>query len=349
MTKVLIVATSHKTHGGITAVINAHKRGAQWQKYHCRWIETHRDGGTFCKLAYLLRGFTEYVFLLPWYDIVHIHVGAPPSAIRKTVFLGLAKLCRKKTIVHLHAFSPESSIRSNRRGVYKYLFEYADRVIVLSKYWQREVRETFPDLSPEKVRILLNPCVAEVRTEKYETKKQLLFAAVLNGRKGYADLIRAFAKIAPKHEDWKIVFAGSGEIEQAKELAKRLRIENQTEFLGWVNGEKKDRVFKESAAVCLPSYAEGFPMTVLDAWAYGKPVIATPVGGLPDMATDGKNVLMFEPGDINALADKMEVIITDESLRKRLSDEALKLAQTTFNPENINRQLGEIYKEVAGK
>lgn len=46
MYKVLIIATSHKTRSGITSVINAHKKGPQWQKYHCKWIETHIDKGS---------------------------------------------------------------------------------------------------------------------------------------------------------------------------------------------------------------------------------------------------------------------------------------------------------------
>ena len=351
MAKVLVIATSHKTHGGITSVVQAHRHGGQWEKYNCLWIETHRDKGIILKFLYLIKGLVEFIVLLPWSSIVHIHVGAPPSAVRKLIFLTLAKLANKRIIVHLHAFSPESSIRSNKKNIYKYLFDSADIVIVLSKYWEREVKLTFPELNDrtDKVRVLPNPCVTEIKSNIYEVKKQILYAAVLNERKGYADLIRAFSKIAGLYADWKVTFAGSGEVSTAESLAKELGISKQVEFIGWVSGETKDKVFKESAIICLPSYAEGFPMTVLDAWAYGKPVIATHVGGLQDIAKDGENVLLFTPGDINALSKKLELLINNADLRYKLSQESLKLAATTFNPTTINRQLDNIYAELLKK
>ena len=92
MTRVLVVATSRMTRGGITSVVKAHETGEQWKKYHCRWIETHRDGPTWRKIWYLVTALLEYVVLLPFYDIVHIHVATTQSARRKKLFFTLAKL-----------------------------------------------------------------------------------------------------------------------------------------------------------------------------------------------------------------------------------------------------------------
>ena len=72
MPKVLVVATSRKTKGGITSVVKAHETGEQWKKFHCKWIETHRDGNSVRKLWYLATALIEYICLLPFYDIVHI-------------------------------------------------------------------------------------------------------------------------------------------------------------------------------------------------------------------------------------------------------------------------------------
>lgn len=344
MTKVLVVATSRKTHGGISSVIKVYRASALWKKFHCMWIETHRNGGMLCKLAYFIWGLIEYVILLPWYDIVHIHVGASSSAIRKLIFLKLAKIAGKKVIVHLHA-----SFQNDKEWVYKYLFDNADKVIVLSAYWKSTLCLTFPNLNRicDKVQILFNPCTVAIEAETFEVKKQFLFAGILTIRKGYKDMIRAFARIAQRYPDWKIVFAGSGEIEGARNLAKDLHIEQQVVFLGWIDGKEKDRAFKESAAVCLPSYTEGFPMAVLEAWAYGKPVIATSVGGLLDIAVDGENALVFEPGDIHTLAEKMEMLICDKDLRRQLADNGLKLSDTIFSPSAISEQLGHIYEELS--
>ena len=344
MHKVLVIGTSHKTRGGITSVINAHKNGKQWTKYHCKWIETHIDKGAIWKLFYLLKGWLQFIILLPYYDLIHIHTSEPPSAIRKCLFMPLAKLLRKKVIVHFHAFSPETTINSKYKYVYKYLFGKADCVIVLSQLWKNYVNDAF-NLG-DKVRVVYNPCISEVSDNTYQKKKQIRYAATVNARKGYADMIKAFAKIAREYPDWKIVFAGNGEIKQGEELAKSLGIESQTVFLGWVNGKAKDKVFKESEIFCLPSYAEGFPMAVLDAWAYGLPVITTPVGGIPDIAEDGKNMLLFNAGDTEKLAYNMKTLIDNEDLRNQIINESIKLAKTTFNIDTINKQIESLYQEL---
>lgn len=90
--------------------------------------------------------------------------------------------------------------------------------------------------------MLYNPCTTEVSSKVYPKRKQILYAGTVNARKGYADMIKAFAQIADRYPDWSIVFAGNGEIEEGKVLASRLSIAKQTVFLGWVRGEEKTRL-----------------------------------------------------------------------------------------------------------
>lgn len=344
MIKVLIIATSHKTRGGITSVVKAHQKGKQWNEYHCKWIETHIDKGACWKLWYLIKGWLTFMMLLPFYDLVHFHTSEPPSALRKCLFFPFARLWRKKIIVHFHAFSPDTTINSKYQPIYRYLFTHADCVIVLSQLWKQYVNEAFK--LGEKVKVIYNPCITEVLNDTYPKKNQILYAGTVNARKGYEDMIKAFATIASQYPDWNIVFAGNGEIEKGKEIAKEYGITTQTRFLGWVSGKDKDKAFKEATIFCLPSYAEGFPMAVLDAWAYGLPVITTPVGGIPDIAQDGINMLLFQAGDINGLACAMKRMIDDTSLRERIKQESITLAQTTFNINTINRQIGELYDSL---
>ena len=344
MSKVLIVATSRNTRGGITSVIKAHEKGEQWEQYHCQWIEIHVDKGAFMKIWMLLTGVMKFLIFLPGADIVHFHLSEPNSAKRKLLFMPFALLLKKKTIVHFHAFSPDTTINGPHDKVYKYLFTNADAVVVLSNYWKNAVNDKY-NLGG-KIRVIYNPCMMIDYPEHYEKTKSILYAGTINQRKGYTDLIRAFALVATKYPDWKVVLAGNGEIEKAESLAKELGIASQIELLGWVSGEKKDRTYKEASVFCLPSYAEGFPMAVLDAWSYSLPVITTPVGGIPDIAKDGTNLLLFTPGDIDALAERLDRMMSDADLRVRLSHESKWLAANTFNLNNINRQIGELYEDL---
>ncbi len=341
MAKVLVLATSRKTRGGVTSVVKAYESEDAWKKYHCHWIGTHRDGSKLRKLWYLGKGFLEYIILLPFYNIVHIHFSLVPSAKRKYIFFKLARLLRKKIVIQLHC---GSQIKEIWGSTYYKMFTKANVAILLSEVLKHEVEQYLP--ANCNLMVLYNPCP---KVEKYKCakKKQILFAGTLYAGKGYADMIKAFALIADNYPGWKIVFAGNGEVEQGKSLAKELGIEKQTEFLGWVNGAIKDKAFKESMIFCLPSYAEGFPMAVLDAWAYGLPVITTPVGGIPDIAKDGENMLLFNPGDIDTLSGQIKRMIDDEDLRKSIAEESVKLASTTFNIRTINYELKSIYKSLS--
>lgn len=95
MSKVLVVATSRKTRGGITSVIKAHETGEQWKKYHCHWVQTHRDGSVGRKVFYFVSGMMDYLIRLPFYDIVHIHTADYGTEKRKRIFAWLSKLFRK--------------------------------------------------------------------------------------------------------------------------------------------------------------------------------------------------------------------------------------------------------------
>jgi glycosyltransferase involved in cell wall biosynthesis len=275
---------------------------------------------------------------------VHIHLSEPPSAKRKMFYFKVAKLYGKKIILHFHAFSPETTLNSKYQSLYKLLFEQADLVIVLSNQWKQWVEE-YLKISNNVV-VLYNPCDEIILSDDNIRKKNILFAGTLNQRKGYTDLIRAFALIASLYPDWTLTFAGNGEIEQAKFLTKELNIDKRVVFLGWIKEEQKDQVLRESSIFCLPSYSEGFPMAVLDAWAYGIPVITTPVGGLPDVVENEKNALLFNAGNIEKLSVQLKKMISDERFRNAIAKQSLDLVETKFSLKIINKQLEDIYSSL---
>lgn len=342
MPRVLIVGTSKYTRGGIAAVIKAQQQGEQWNKYHCKWIGYHVDRANWIKILYYLFAIVQYVFYLPFYQIVHFQFSLPTDARRSYYFFKLAKLFGKKTIIHLHCGDQLPEIWS---PMYEELFTRSDMALVLSPSIKRMVKEYIGTNCC--VEVLYNPCpTIQLITPFEKRENEILFAGTLNANKGYADLITGFSKIAKKYPEWKVVFAGNGQIKQAKVLAQKLGIEDQCKFLGWVNGEQKDVAFRRASILCLASYQEGFPVAVLDAWAYGVPVVTTPAGGLIDIISESKNGLMFKAGDVDTMAEKLDRMIDDVHMRKAIAAESLKLACTTFNIDNLNKRLGEIYNNV---
>lgn len=176
--------------------------------------------------------------------------------------------------------------------------------------------------------------------------KYILYAGILSDRKGYNRLMEAFSKIATKYSDWKIVFAGNGEIDKGKTLAIQFGIEQQTIFLGWITGSDKENVFQHASIYCLPSWGEGFPMGVLDAMAYGIPVVTTPVGGLEKVFHNEIDAMIYDTYDLDMLAEKLELLIRSEEYRYSMSHEADKLVYNDFNITNICNKIEKIYESM---
>lgn len=346
MKKNLVIATSRKTMGGITSVIKAHEGTMVWDKYNTYWLQTHIDGVFLLKLYFFIKSFIIFIFIAPFYDIIHIHVSEPVSIKRKQFFYYVAKFYRLKIIIHFHSFSIETTLKGDSCAIYQRLFKGSDKILVLSKQWQTWV-ETILNIPHRQVDVLYNPCPIIASVQKNKKKEKLiLFAGALNERKGYLDLLKAFSQISDKYPEWQIVFAGNGDLEMARQQASRLGVHDKVKFVGWINGSAKEELFSKSSIFCLPSYAEGFPMAVLDAWAYGLPVITTPVGGLPDVLVDKFNALVFEPGDINSLSENLDLMISDVPLREKIEKESIALSKGKFNIENLSKELANIYKTL---
>ena len=346
--RVLVVATSKKTRGGITAVISAHRTADFWNKWHCYWIETHIDKTVLFKIYYFIKSFITYSFLLPNAALVHCHLSGPISVKRKYPFLILAKILKKPIIIHFHAFSSDSTINPNFKGLYKKVFLLADKVIVLSNNWRKGLIDS-KITEKHKIEVIYNPCTPINFSSKYKKQNFILYAGTLNKRKGYSNLIRAFSNISVSNPDWKLVFLGNGEIELAQKIVETLNCKDKVIFKGWVTGEEKHKSFSESSIFCLPSYAEGFPMAILDAWAYGLPVITTPVGGIPDIAVDCENMLLFNPNKTRELSEKLEILIKDSLLRGKLSKASLNFSKNKFSINVIGEQLNILYGNVIDK
>jgi glycosyltransferase involved in cell wall biosynthesis len=342
--KVLVVATSKKGRGGITSVIREYESSTLWKAYGCRWLVTHIDKSFLWKIFYFLKSFLISLFVVPFYSIIHIHFSEPPSAFRKLFFVLIAKIFGKKIILHFHSFSVDTTIQGRFGKFYGILFKMVDVVLVLSPYWKSKIKDKYPTL--RNIKVLYNPCDTHEINVTEKKHKHILFAGTLTKRKGYMDMIQAFSKVGAKAKDWKLVFAGNGDIKEAIELSKKYGVPEQCDFLGWIDGSRKDSVFKASSIFCLPSYAEGFPMAVLDAWSFGLPCVVTPVGGLPDIVINKKHALVVEPGNINQLADALGEMIADETLRKKISRESLRLSKELFDIKVIAKQLSEIYNNI---
>ena len=144
---------------------------------------------------------------------------------------------------------------------------------------------------------------AEDGVRPYEgTEPRLLCVGRLIPIKGHLVLLRALAQARSRVPGLELEVAGRGPLEPAlRELARELGIEDAVRFLGFVSPVQA--ALEQAAVVVVPSLGEGFGMVALEAMERARPVIASAVGGLPEIVEDGKTGIVVEPGDADALAE----------------------------------------------
>jgi glycosyltransferase involved in cell wall biosynthesis len=171
------------------------------------------------------------------------------------------------------------------------------------------------------------------------------FAGRLIDGKGVPDLLRAFAAVAGIEALACIVGDGPRRAE-LESLARELGISERVVFLGYVPEARARAVIRASDIVVNPSYTEGLPTAVLEAALMGKAVLATDVGGTPEIVSDGDSALLVAPRDVEALRARLEQLLADKRLRERLGDAARAQARGGFDWQACARQYTEILREL---
>lgn len=341
MAKVVQIGASRNTRGGVTTVLKSWENSEIWHKYDCKWLETQDNRGILYKFYYLLRSFFTALLLIPKCDIAHFHTVPGMSIIIQMPIFLLCLLLKKRIVVQLHVGN--QIVGHTDDTLFKWVLKKADRIVVLAFIW-KDLLLTHFDIPQEKVSVIYNAAPDVKRSDDKE--KYVLFMAYLVKNKGYDILIKAFSEISHNYPDWNLIIAGTGEMDKARELAKRYGVEDKIVFKDWVIGAVKDSLWKHAGAYCMASYQEGFPMTVLEAWSYGTPLITTPVGGLPDVIRNRENALVFDFGDVDGLANCFSLLFSSDMLQRSLSEASVKLAKTTFSMEHTAKDIERMYESL---
>lgn len=294
-------------------------------------ISTKEDGSALFKTKVFLTALVKISWLLmrEEIDLVHIHGSHRGSAFRQAMLTVLALLFRKSIVLQTHASEFHIFYDSLAPWLQKSLawaFSKCDRFIVLSKSWQ-EFYTNKLKLDPEQVTLLYNPVEVPSQVSPTSNSKPIkfLFLGRIGERKGAFDLIKAFS-LLPEEEknNSQLIMAGDGEVEEARNLVETLNVSDQITFPGWIDTKERDRLLDQGNVFVLPSYNEGLPLSMLEAMAWGLPVIVTPVGGISEIVRDGENGLVVEPSNVEQLSGAMKSLIVNEELRTSLGDQGRK-------------------------
>jgi len=177
-----------------------------------------------------------------------------------------------------------------------------------------------------------------------EEGNTILFFGYIAEHKGVEYLFRAERKITEQVADAKIIVAGKGNLQKYRKFMgdpDRYEIHN-----GYIPNEKVTRLFQRASTVVLP-YTSATQSGVLSiAYTFGKPVVATNVGSLPEVVDDERTGLLVPPGDAEALAGAVIELLTQDECRLRMGDRARQMAESDLSWERIARRTVTLYRSV---
>jgi glycosyltransferase involved in cell wall biosynthesis len=167
--------------------------------------------------------------------------------------------------------------------------------------------------------------------------------------KGQAVLVDALARVRQAGHDVECTFVGEGRSRARLEDAVAARgVRDAVTFTGALDRDAVRERYLAADAFCLPSFAEGLPVVLMEAMAAGLPVVTTPIAGVPELVEDGRNGLLVAPGRADRLADALAALAADPDLRQRLGAQARETVRRDFNLATIGPALRDLFAERLG-
>jgi glycosyltransferase involved in cell wall biosynthesis len=292
--------------------------------------------------------------------VVHVKTSSGVNFYQNALFVLIARLLGRKVVLQLHSGGFPHFFDSAGwlgRRLIRIGLGLPHMLIALSEGWAQYFRQR---AASAVITVVGNA----VSTSDYRDavadraglgipadRTALLFVSTrtrnLDVDKGLPELIRAIAIVRRRRPELLLVVAGP--VSHAAELEASLGSAGD----GWVSlgvvpPEQKPTVYRSVDLFALPSHYENMPNSLLEAMASGLPVIATPVGAIPEMVADEESGLLVSLRDEHELAERIERLVADPSLRRRLGERAASTAAREYDFAVLEERLRDAYIRVGG-
>jgi len=266
--------------------------------------------------------------------------------------LALSLLAKRRTAIPIIAFSRGHTLENLKIRIFEFierkLYNFSDKVVAVSQGYAERLKRY--GVESGRIEAVLNA----VKTDKFlsfvekreDTRRELGFtdndlviatAGRLSPEKAQEDLIKAFALLCNKHDQVHLVICGDGPL---RALLERRVVETgarNVHFLG--HRTDFDRLLPAFDLFVLPSLTEGLPNVLLEAASCRVPIVATRVGGVPEIISDGESGLLVEPGDVVQLSRAMEQYVINREFGNRLAQAAYHVIENKFGLVDQTRKL----------
>ncbi len=288
-------------------------------------------------------------------QLFHIHISERGSIARVMVLITLLAPSRRPIILHGHGAEFAEFYAAQPPWRQRWIARTLGRcqhLIALSRSWQDYYCTTL-GLAPSQVSVLHNPVAIAPPIQRPlpspEHPFHLLFLGRIGTRKGAFQLLRAFALASaqspiPLH----LTLGGDGEVAAAQALAAELAIGDRVTFAGWVRDASLVTLLHQAHGFILPSLNEGLPMAILEAMSHQLPILASAVGGIPEVVIPGETGILLDPHSPDQIAHAILTLARDPVLAAHLGQGAYRRVQA-FSDTTYQLKLTQLYKSLLDK
>lgn len=345
---VLMVGVGPERLGGMWTVAQCYLENEDFcDKTGLAYIPTSTNGSILKRSLFMLCGYWKIWKHLRRVkpSVVHIHMAEKGSTFRKGFVAKMAKKHGCKVVIQMHAgpfMAWYETLEPKKQNKVEEILSYADKFFVLGDYWKEQMARL---VNPNKMDVLYNGIPIPESNAYSLQSKDLVFFGVFKKEKGIYDLIDAMALVdSCLDKDIKLKLCGKDLEGNIHAYIAEKGLTDRIQLMGWCGAAERDEILRHAAIDILPSYFEGLSMTVIEAMAYGVPMLTTNISTMGELLGDG--IRRVEPGDVQALADTILQLMNDPSLRKQWSDQEYDRAKNIFAIEKNIQKTYDTYCEL---
>ena len=295
--------------------------------------------------------------------IIYFEIAQNKIGIIKTfIILLISKIFRRKTVVHFHGANFKNFYSNSSpliQKISRFVLEKVNKIIIVAK----SLKQEFSDyVSPEKIEVVYNA----LNTKKFtnsdfeSAKSTILFLGKVSKAKGALTFLKTIKIVQQKFPNIKIELAGTFDTaqntlphlkfhnieEEVNKLISQCPRPDNIRMLGYLDEKEKIKAFQRAKIFVNPTYNDAFGIVNLEAMAAGCVVIASSVGGIPEVVIHNKNGFLVAPGDVKGFSNAIERLLEQPENLHKISEFNREDVQKRFNPELMDQRLTHIFSKL---
>ncbi|WP_454874106.1 glycosyltransferase family 4 protein [Paraburkholderia xenovorans] len=353
---IIQLGPSRSAHGGIASVLAgyaSYESGFEELGYRFIFIASYGEAGRNGILTFIAAWWRLIVLsLFGDVRLVHIHSATRGSLLRKALFALTCMALRRTYVMHIHngAFAAYYKGMSwPARAIVRLVLANAASLICLSTH----AREQFIAMGlaiADKCQLVYNgiddPLVENQVSSRPSQALAVTFLGKLCEAKGIFTLLEALALLPRSTPAYKLFVGGTGDAEVFQKWVSRYGLGDQVIYLGWIDGDNKNNLLRNTDIFVLPSLSEGFSVAILEAMAFGTAVVSTRIPGVVDAVRQGQDGLLVEPKEVEALRDAILYLLSAAAERDRFGASARQRFLEQFTIRRMACRLARVYEEA---